>query len=210
MKFYGKAEEAAKAILNAFENPNTLPEPLAQLFIRRNENVPCRSWSWRNQFLVAIHGSTDARGFRQWEQVGRHVKKGEKAIWILSPVLKKVVNEDTQEERSIIYGFKGTPVFGYEQTEGAPLPKSDPETDAWLRSLPLFDVAEAWGLSVEAFNGAGARYLGAYRHRKSIALGVKNLSTWAHELVHAADHRNGKLTELGKHWRKETVAQLGG
>lgn len=32
---------------------------------------------------------------------------------------------------------------------------------------------------------------------------------WAHELVHAADHRNGKLKELGQHWRSETVAQLG-
>jgi hypothetical protein len=39
---------------------------------------------------------------------------------------------------------------------------------------------------------------------------VKNLSTWAHELIHAADHRNGKLTELGQHWRSETVAELGG
>ena len=32
----------------------------------------------------------------------------------------------------------------------------------------------------------------------------------AHELTHAADHRNGKLTELGQHWRSETVAELGG
>jgi len=37
-----------------------------------------------------------------------------------------------------------------------------------------------------------------------------NLLTWAHEMVHATDHRNGKLTELGRHWRKETVAELGG
>jgi len=29
-------------------------------------------------------------------------------------------------------------------------------------------------------------------------------------MVHATDHRNGKLTELGRHWRKETVAELGG
>jgi hypothetical protein len=29
-------------------------------------------------------------------------------------------------------------------------------------------------------------------------------------LVHAADDRNGKLTEKGQHWRSETVAELGG
>ena len=42
------------------------------------------------------------------------------------------------------------------------------------------------------------------------ALGVENLSTWAHELVHAADDRLGQLKERGQHWRSETVAELGG
>jgi hypothetical protein len=41
-------------------------------------------------------------------------------------------------------------------------------------------------------------------------LAVKNLSTWAHELVHAADDRLGNLKERGQHWRSETVAELGG
>ena len=55
---------------------------------------------------------------------------------------------------------------------------------------------------------AGWRLLGQYRHGTGIALGVENLSTWCHELVHAADDRNGKLR--GKKVRKETVAELGG
>ena len=84
-----------------------------------------------------------------------------------------------------------------------------------MEALPLIEVAREWGLSVEAFNGTGASCYGKFRFRlggsgEAIALGVKNLSTWAHELVHAADHRNGKLKELGQHWRKETVAELGG
>jgi hypothetical protein len=79
-----------------------------------------------------------------------------------------------------------------------------------VRSLPLIDVAESWGLTIEAFNGQGARYLGMYRHGQSIAVGVKNLSTWAHELLHAADDRLGNLMERGQHWRSETVAELGG
>jgi hypothetical protein len=64
MKCYGKAEEAVKDILEAFQNPNKLPGPLAQIFICRKDNVPCRSWSWRNQLLVALHGHSDARGYR--------------------------------------------------------------------------------------------------------------------------------------------------
>jgi antirestriction protein ArdC len=210
MKFYGKAEESATIILEAFRNPNRLPKPLAQVFIHRKDNVPCRSWSWRNQLLVALRGFKDARGFRQWQEVGRSVKKGERAFYILSPLSKKVQDDKTGEEKTIIYGFKGTPVFGYEQTDGKPLPPADPEAARWVETLPLIEVARAWGLSVELFNGKAASYLGAYRHHAGIALGVKNLSTWAHELVHAADHRNGKLNGLGQHWRNETVAELGG
>jgi antirestriction protein ArdC len=208
MRFYDKAEESAKVILEAFRNPNRLPKPLAQVFIHRKDNVPCRAWSWRNQLLVALQGHKDARGFRQWEEVGRWVKKGERAFYILAPLSKKVEDEKTGEEKTVIYGFKGSAVFGHEQTDGRPLPLSDPEAARWVEALPLIEVAREWGLAVESFNGKGAGYLGAYRHHSGIALGVKNLSTWAHELVHAADHRNGK--ELGQHWRSETVAELGG
>jgi hypothetical protein len=210
MFLQGKAAQAADEILSAFQNPNTLPAPLAQVFLYRKDNVPCRSWSWRNRLLVALHGQADARGFRQWEQVGRHVRKGEKAFHILSPCLKTVVNEDTGEEKKVIYGFRGTPVFGLNQTAGKQLSPRDPAIDGWLRSLPLREVADAWGLAVEAFNGSGAGCLGRITFGSGIALGVKNLSTWAHELVHAADRRNGKLHELGQHWRSETVAELGG
>jgi hypothetical protein len=209
MKFYGKAEESAKVILDAFRNPNCLPKPLAEVFIHRMDNMPCRAWSWRNQLLVALQGHKDARGYRQWEEVGRWVKKGERAFYILSPLSKKV-EDKTGEEKTVIYGFRGTAVFGYEQTEGRPLPPADPEAVRWVETLPLIEVAREWGLAVQSFNGNGASYLGAYRHHSGIALGVKNLSTWAHELVHAADHRNGKLNELGQHWRSETVAELGG
>ena len=208
MKMLSKAEEAAADILKAFENPNDLPKPVAQIFICRKDGSPCRKWSWRNQLISAIRGHNEARGFRQWEQIGRRVRKGEKAFRILSPLVKKGSDEESGEERFAVYGFRGTPVFGLGQTEGKPLPIRADETRAWLDSLPLRGVADAWGLSVEAFNGEGGGYLGVYRHGSGIALGVKNLSTWCHELVHAADDRNGKLK--GRKVRREMVAELGG
>ncbi len=67
-----------------------------------------------------------------------------------------------------------------------------------------------WGLKLQAYSGKRGKALGWYRHGSAIALGVENLATWAHELVHAADDRNGKLIERGQHWRNETVAELGG
>ena len=207
MKMLSKAEEAAADVLGAFESPSELPRPLAQVFIHRKDGSPCREWSWRNQLIVAIRGHCEARGYRQWEQVGRRVKTGGKAFRILSPFAKKIVDENTQEERTAVYGFKGTPVFGYDQTEGEPLPNRDLDLQRWLDSLPLLEVAKAWGLSVEAYNGQGGGYLGAYRHGRGIALGVENLSTWCHELVHAADDRNGKLK--GAKVSREIVAALG-
>ncbi len=213
-RFYGKAESAAKEILDAFQNPGQLPQALAPIFIRREDNIPCRSWSWSNQLLVAIHGHADARGYRQWQQVGRHVKKGERGFPILVPLSKKIEaeNPDTgkTEERYVTYGFKHAIVFGMNQTDGEPLPPADPDVVRWIEALPLLDVAKAWGLSVEAYNGRQGAALGKYYHGRGIALGVKNLSTWSHEMVHAADDRLGRLTERGQHWRSETVAELGG
>jgi hypothetical protein len=209
MGFYGKAEVAAQKILWAFEDPNSLPKPLAKIFIRRRDSPHCRRWSWSNQFLVVIHGFSDARGFRQWQEVGRNVRKGAKAIYILGPVHKKVIDRKTGGEKVIVVGFKGVPVFGEQQTEGRPLPCGDPDIEKWVKSLPLFAVAKRWGLFVGTFDGEGMGYLGRYIYGEAIELGVKNLATWAHEFVHAADDRNGSLKEKGQHWRPETVAELG-
>jgi antirestriction protein ArdC len=84
-------------------------------------------FSFRNQLLVAYQrGSTSAVAtFKGWEQLGRYVKKGEKAVWILQPrtFKKDVAKEDgTKETVSGLY-FKPMPVFAVEQTEGAALPE---------------------------------------------------------------------------------------
>ncbi|QDT51696.1 hypothetical protein Pan258_57880 [Symmachiella dynata] len=213
-KFYGKAESAANVILDVFQNPGQLPAALAPIFITRKADIPCRKWSWNNQLITALMGHGDARGFRQWQQVDRHVRKGEKSFTILSPVTKKIKDKQTGEDRIAVIGFKGTAVFGYAQTDGEPLP-GEAELNDWLAGLPFREVADSWGLSVEAFNGQGGKALGWFQHSisgegRAIAVGVENLSTWCHEMIHAADCRLGNLTEQGQHWKSETVAELGG
>ena len=98
-KFYGKAESAANVILEAFQRPGQLPAALAPIFIQRKADIPCRKWSWNNQLITALAGHGDARGFRQWQQVDRHVRKGERSFTILSPVTKKIKDKQTGEER---------------------------------------------------------------------------------------------------------------
>ncbi len=209
----GRANEAAIAILDAFRHPEQLPAKMASIFIHRNDLSPCRKWSWSNQFITAIHGHSDARGFRQWREVGRHVKKGEKGFAILVPLCKKIgetTNDKGEKEPSYrVYGFKHAIVFGLEQTEGEPLPVDQAVKDH-LDSLPWVEVARQWGLSVDAYNGEGAGYLGFYSPaNQAIAVGVTNLSTWAHEPIHAADDRLNGL-ETKQRPDQEIVAELGG
>jgi len=219
-KFYGKAETAANAVLAVFKHPEQLPKALAPVFIHRKDDIPCRRWSWCNQMITALRGHADARGFRQWQKVGRHVRKGEKSFHILSPVKVPVERKNAAgetEKRLIVVGFKATAVFGLCQTEGEPV-QLDQEAERWLHNLPLVDVASQWGLTVQSYNGQSHNHLGEFRQRRtaegdivgvSIAVGVENLATWAHELMHAADSRLGALTERGQHWRSEIVAELG-
>ena len=197
-----KAEAAAGRILDAFRS-GSLPQALAPIFINRRDNV-----------LTALSGYSDARSYRDWQKIGRQVKKGEKSFHILEPCPRTFTkrDKDTGEETkvTVVKGFKAGPRFGLEQTEGDPLPPPDPAVTSWLENLPLRKVAEKWGITVDAYNGREGAALGKYRHGQSIALGVENLSTWAHELCHAADDRAGTITKApGQQLDNEVVAELG-
>lgn len=214
MKFYGHSREIADRIVEAFRHPEQLPKSLAPIFIHRTDDVPCRNWSYSNQFVLALCGTTDARGIRQWNAIGRTVKPGRKAIHILVPRTKNVKVKDEEEnekEIRMVYGFGSAAVFALSDTEGDPLPERDPGAETWTASLPLIEVAESWGINVGTYSHHGAAPLGYYKHGangEAIMLGVENLSTWAHELVHAADNR---VTQLkGDKRCKEVVAELGG
>jgi len=215
MRLYGThTADVAERIIDAFRQPDQLPKALAPIFVHREDDVPCRKWSWHNQLIAALSGTIDARGFRQWQTAGRKVKKGSHAIWILAPCMKTIKDEGAEDgkERSIVYGFRSVPVFAVEDTEGEPLPEGDDKYADWVRELPLREVAEAWGINVATYSGGGSEPLGYYRYANSgsqaVMLGVENLATWTHELVHAADHRVTNLK--GEKWHKEIVAELGG
>ncbi len=219
MKYYGKAESVATRIIEHFQTGN-IPKALAPIFIRRTDNIPCRAWSWSNQLITAICGYDDARTYRDWQAAGRQVRKGEKSFHILEPCKKRITDRNTEtgedQARMILYGFKAAAPFEHEQThfvdETTPPQHSDRDlsADRFREPLPLDDVALAWGFAVQSYNGRAGSFLGKYRRGESIAIGVENLSTWTHELIHAADDRLGALTERGQHWRSETVAELGG
>lgn len=214
-----RVSDIGHAIVQQFEKGN-VPQAISQQYLKGTA-APCRSWSFSNQMLTAIAGHNDARTSKAWFAVGRKVKKGEKAFYILAPNKFSFDKEDKEtgetKRVSFLRGFKPQAEFGLSQTEifdADKWAKANAKNEAeeqFLRNLPLREVAEAWGMNVISFNASNAMALGWYKLDGSeIALGVKNLSTWAHELIHAADDKLGNLTERGQHWRSEVVAELGG
>jgi hypothetical protein len=77
--------------------------------------------------------------------------------------------------------------------------------------LPLVEVAESWGINVGTYTFTGSSPLGYFQiggRGKAIMLGVENLSTFAHELCHAADEKLHTLKD--DRALLEIVAELGG
>lgn len=219
MNYYGKSEEVCNKIISQFKSGN-LPDVLAPIFINRKDSIPSASWSFLNQMVMIMNGTNDARTFKQWNSVGRKVNKGSKAFQILGPCIKSIPKEDDSGETTyikILYGFKGINVFPIENTEiyneelWEKKSGEDKEEIKRLESLPLREVAEKWGLDITSYNAKAFGALGYYQHGKRIALGVENLSTWCHELVHASDDKLGTINKTpGQDPENEIVAEIGG
>lgn len=209
-----RADEALRSILDLFESEAELPARIAETVIARAEGTsPMVNWSLGNQLLCLLAGTSDARGFRQWKEVGRSVNKGAKAVYILGPVTRKVRDTDPETgdetERPIVTGFVGIPVFRLEDTNGASVERPDYEPPGFP---PLFDVAERWGLDVFYAPFAG-RFRGYYQPRSErVCLCTHDASTWFHELAHAAHERvlraRGETLKDGQHVGQEVIAEL--
>ena len=197
--------ETLKSILQAFESGN-IPEAVAYSMFPIPD-LPSSKWSFLNRITMFLSGTADARGFRQWNDAGRHVKKGAKAIYILVPrMIKRETASETgeTEEQEVLAGFMGRPVFRVEDTEGEPLDYEQIE----LPPLPLMERAREWGLSVKAVPG-NFRYHGYFSpDKREIGLASKDEAVFFHELSHYAHHRIVGDFRTVPPWEKEVVAEL--
>ncbi|MBI3091684.1 MAG: antirestriction protein [Candidatus Tectomicrobia bacterium] len=198
--------QTLQTVLQKFESGDIAPAVAAAVF--PPPDLPMNRWSLMNRTLCFIAGTSDARGFRQWKQAGRHVKKGARAIHILAPRTIKVENDETGEEEHRLIGFNAVPVFRVEDTDGSPLTYQEPEVPAH----PLLDVAHAWGVSISAEFCQG-KYLGYFRPAtRHIVLASPQATVFFHELAHAAHERvlreRGDTLKGGQDWKQEIVAEL--
>lgn len=95
------------------------------------------NYSLNNQMLILLQKreATRVAGFHKWKEFGRSVNKGERAIWIYAPMIKKVIDKDADGNvkygpdgkpkwREALLGFKTVPVYDVSSTSGKPLPEA--------------------------------------------------------------------------------------
>ena len=193
-------KQTLKNILDCFESGN-LPEAITYSVFPA-ANIPSSNWSLLNRILMYLSDTQDARGFRQWNEANRHVKKGAKAIHILVPRMMKLENENDDEEKRLA-GFMARPVFRIEDTEGEAVEYERIQ----MPKLPLMEKAKEWGITIKTIPGNHS-YYGYFSHnRKEIALASKEETVFFHELAHAA-HKRLVGNERNQQWKNEIVAEL--
>lgn len=194
--------ETVSGIIAGFERGD-IPEAISFAMFPI-PNIPSAKWSLLNRTLVFLAGTSDARGFRQWNQVGRYVKRNAKSFRILVPCIVKKENEENGEVEHALRGFMCKPVFRFEDTEGEPLEYEKLE----LPDFPLIEIAEEWGISVKAIPG-NYRYYGYFRPgTKEIALATPEETVFFHELAHAAHEKVKGAMKPGQDPLQEIVAEL--
>lgn len=201
------AREIVRKLQEEFESGKIFRYLKPELLVSKNSK-PSSSWSLCNRLIMLINGTDDARGFHQWNQVGRHVKKGAKAFGILAPRLIKKVDEKTQEEKKVLAGFLGVPVFRLEDTEGQPLPIEDLKPQVLP---PLSEVAETWNIKInwEGVSNPNQSLCAFYQSNKNrIILHTHDDYTFLHELSHAAHDRVKKGLKNGQDPEQEFVAEF--
>jgi antirestriction protein ArdC len=150
------------------------------------------AYSFQNILMIARQcpDATRVAGFHAWRSLGRYVKKGEKGIAILAPLVRRKQNADEPEasKESRIFGFRAVHVFDVKQTDGAPLPTIGvAQGDSGEYFSRLEQVVHEQGIALE-YSTDIAPAKGASFGKKIVLLPelapAEKFSTLAHELAH--------------------------
>ncbi|NBD36746.1 MAG: M48 family peptidase [Chloroflexi bacterium] len=207
MKLSKKARASLNQVIEKFKAGDLSPiVKVAMLKRHPDDKRPFDNWSLGNKVLAfAQTDSLDCRGYRQWQNAGRQVRKGESAAYILAPLTKKIEDKETGEDKVILYGFKAIPVFALDQTDGDHLPSFDytPELP------PLTEIAETLGVEVTWRPLPPDRYGQFDPDRKKISINTTDAKTFFHELAHAIHfHLDKSQKANGQNAHQETVAEF--
>jgi len=199
---HAKARASLHKVVATFQSGDLSPI-LRAVRLKLDPEAPATKWTLSNKVLACIQtGQLDCRGYRQWQAVGRQVKKGARAAYILRPRLVKKT-DDSGEEKEQLIGFAPLAVFAAGQTEGDPLPEYAPR-----KMPPLSWVAERLGIEISYQPLPGSIWGSFSPGRNHINLGTHDEATWFHELAHAIHQQVAGKLKGGQDVHQETVAEL--
>lgn len=171
-------------------------------------------YSWNNCLLIASQrpGATQIAGFHGWLKRHRYVRKGEKGIVILAPIVgrKKSDKELSEDSRTRVFGFRAAHVFDISQTDGDALPElatvnGDPQQ--YTERLKTFVTSR--GIVLE-YSDAIAPAMGmSSGGRITLRMNLspaEHFSVLAHETAHELLHRSDRRTTT-THTIRETEAE---
>jgi hypothetical protein len=156
-------------------------------------------YSFHNLCLITAQCPTATRvaGFQTWRTTGRFVRRGEKGIAILAPIVGRRKADAADDDSKTVLGFRAAYVFDIAATDGEPLPEAaEASGDPGGKTAALRAAIVASGIVVESSDDLdGARGTSA-GGRIQILNGLSPAEElvvlaheWAHELLHRADDR---------------------
>ena len=159
-------------------------------------------YSFSNCMLISLQkpDATLVAGFQRWKSLGRFVKRNERGIALLAPMISRPKTESADEADSaestvrVLRGFRVVHVFDVSQTEGRELASfaslaGDPGD--WLPRLE--GLVASHGIRLEypevVLQNANGASFGGLIHVSSRLPMAQKLSTLAHELAHELLHQ---------------------
>jgi len=171
------------------------------------------TYSWGNVLLIASQrpDATRVAGFHTWLKLNQHVRKGEKDIVIIAPmVIRKKESEVTEDDQTRIFGFRSAYVFDVSQTEGEPLGEfAQVQGDPGQYTGRLKAFAACRGIAIEfsaEIGSASGISLGGKIILKPDLSPAEEFSVLVHELAHERLHHGERRRETNKCVR-ETEAE---
>ena len=171
-------------------------------------------YSFCNCLLIAMQKpeATHVAGFHRWRELGRFVKKGERGIMILAPLVRRRQSSETDYDgeeatsvRSVI-GFRTAYLFDVSQTDGAEVPEfSSISGDPGELIVQLRTLVASYGVELryeEQLGGAEGLSEGG---KIAILQGLSAASEFAvlvHELAHERLHRTDRRRETTRRVRE--------
>ena len=187
-------------------------------------------YSLSNSILIFLQmpQASCVAGYKDWQKkFGRNVRKGEKGIRILAPIVygkKKENTDESDDEEDIVTAFKFAHVFDITQTDGKDLPslgidELTGDVDQYNRLFDAIRSACPVPIEFEEISDGANGYYHLVERRIAIRRGMsqlQNIKTMIHETAHAMLHaldENGKRPasvpdQHGRETQAESIAYV--